>query len=185
MSPLPANNPSYPNSLFPNAVDQLTNQPDPETAHAVMAIEASLIGGASGGAPAAPPVVPANLTVTNLTVATAINATQVNAPLAQVLWFGTNGTPNVWYLAGSGAFQPGTDNQRDLGAIPNNRVRNLYLAQGVFLGANVAAQGPALYGGSGVPAAGLGANGDFYFNSAGAAGTAIYQKRAGAWVGLV
>src|SRR5215471_10584329 len=184
MSPLPANNPSYPNSLFPNAVDQLTNQPDSETAHAVMAIEASLIGGATGGAPSAPGVSPV---FPNMTVSGVITATQVNAPLAQVLWFGTNGTPNVWYLAGSGAFQPGTDNTRDIVAIPNNRIRNLYMASGIFLGANVAGQGPAMYGGSGAPAAGLGANGDYYFRSdtPATANQRIYVKSAGAWVGIV
>jgi len=53
-SPLPANNPSFPDSLFPNAVDVLSNQPDAATAAAIMAIESSLIGGATGGAPSAP-----------------------------------------------------------------------------------------------------------------------------------
>lgn len=40
----------------------------------------------------------------------------------------------------------------------------------------------SLYSGAGVPAAGLGANGDIYFNTTGGAGTTMYQKRAGAWV---
>jgi hypothetical protein len=35
---------------------------------------------------------------------------------------------------------------------------------------------------TGVPGAGLGANGDFAFRSDGGAGTCIYQKRAGSWV---
>lgn len=39
-----------------------------------------------------------------------------------------------------------------------------------------------IHSGSGVPAAALGANNDFYFRSDGAAGACIYQKRAGAWV---
>lgn len=43
----------------------------------------------------------------------------------------------------------------------------------------------AIYCGTGVPPAGTGANGDFAFNAAGGAGTTIYQKRAGAWVGIV
>jgi hypothetical protein len=43
----------------------------------------------------------------------------------------------------------------------------------------------SMYAGSGAPSATDGANGDFYFRSDGVAGTAIYQKRAGAWVGIV
>ena len=58
MPPTPAGNPSFPLSLFPNAVDELSNQPDPETAHAVMAIQSCLIGGSSGGAPSAPGLPP-------------------------------------------------------------------------------------------------------------------------------
>jgi hypothetical protein len=42
---------------------------------------------------------------------------------------------------------------------------------------------PFFYG-AGAPAAGLGANGEFYFRLDGGAGTAIYQKRAGSWVGV-
>lgn len=42
--------------------------------------------------------------------------------------------------------------------------------------------GVSLIIGSGVPASGVGANGDTYFRTDGAAGTFIYQKRAGAWV---
>jgi hypothetical protein len=40
-----------------------------------------------------------------------------------------------------------------------------------------------LLAGSGVPTGGN--NGDFYFRSDGGAGTSIYMKRAGAWVGIV
>lgn len=43
----------------------------------------------------------------------------------------------------------------------------------------------ALWAGTGAPSNTNGANGDFYFRSDGGAGTAIYQKRAGAWVGIV
>lgn len=42
-----------------------------------------------------------------------------------------------------------------------------------------------LWAGTGVPSAGNGNNGDIYFNAAGGAGTTIYQRRAGAWVGIV
>lgn len=43
----------------------------------------------------------------------------------------------------------------------------------------------ALLAGSGAPAAGLGNNGDYYFNQTGGAGTHIYFKSAGAWAGIV
>lgn len=36
--------------------------------------------------------------------------------------------------------------------------------------------------GAGVPAVGLGSNGDLYINNTGAAGTNLYAKRGGAWV---
>lgn len=41
----------------------------------------------------------------------------------------------------------------------------------------------ATYAGTGVPSGG--ANGDIYFRSDGGAGTTIYQKRAGTWVGII
>ena len=115
MPPTPASNPAYPQSLFPNAVDSLSNQPDAETAHAVMAIESSLIGGASGGAPGAPGM--ASLSATAMVVGTA-----------------------------------------------------------------------TLRGGSGAPATGLGAIGDYYFrtDTPGTANQRIYVKTAAAtWTGVV
>lgn len=42
-----------------------------------------------------------------------------------------------------------------------------------------------LYANTGVPSNANGANGDIYFNAGGGAGTTIYQKRAGSWVGIV
>lgn len=42
-----------------------------------------------------------------------------------------------------------------------------------------------LYGGVGAPDNADGSDGDFYFRSDGGAGTSIYHKRAGAWVGIV
>lgn len=114
MPPLPPNNPVYKSSLFPNAVDQLDNQPDPETADAIMAIESSLIGGSpQGSAPLVPP-----------------------------------------------------------------------LATGLAPGGGVA-PGCHLFSGTGVPAAGLGANGDYYLRADGAASAHLYFKSAGAWAGLV
>ena len=38
-----------------------------------------------------------------------------------------------------------------------------------------------LRAGTGVPASGLGANGDYFFRTDGSAGTAIYFKTGGAW----
>lgn len=47
------------------------------------------------------------------------------------------------------------------------------------------AQTGALYMGNGVPNNANGANGDIYFNTAGAALTTVYQRRVGVWVGIV
>jgi hypothetical protein len=43
----------------------------------------------------------------------------------------------------------------------------------------------ALWAGSGAPNNSNGSNGDIYFRSDGGAGTTIYQRRSGAWVGIV
>ncbi len=42
----------------------------------------------------------------------------------------------------------------------------------------------AVRNGAGVPAAGLGNNGDLYLNNTGGAGTRLYGKIAGAWVAI-
>lgn len=42
-----------------------------------------------------------------------------------------------------------------------------------------------LYTGNGAPGGALGNNGDIYLNQVGGADTTVYQKRAGAWVGIV
>lgn len=60
-------------------------------------------------------------------------------------------------------------------------VRNCYIGTALQFGVSGANQS-GLRSGTGVPAAGLGANGDFYFRLDGAVGAALYQKRAGAWV---
>lgn len=44
--------------------------------------------------------------------------------------------------------------------------------------------GPAHWGGTGAPGA-IGVDGDFYFRSDGGAMTSIYQRRSGAWTGIV
>jgi len=49
----------------------------------------------------------------------------------------------------------------------------------------ISVQGTVYYSGSGVPPNSIGNNGDQYWNTAGGAGTTLYQKRAGVWVGLV
>lgn len=53
-----------------------------------------------------------------------------------------------------------------------------------YRGVQLAVGGPSLLSGTGVPAAGLGKNGDVYVRSDGGAGTALYQKRAGVWVAI-
>ena len=115
-TPLPASNPTYKNSIFPNAVDTINNQPDAETADAIMAIQQSLLPG---------------------------------------------GTPPAGIVGSAGT-------------------------AGIAVG-NGTTAGPRLWGGTGAPAAGLGANGDYYFRSdtPGTANQRVYVKSAGAWVGIV
>src|SRR4029434_2042479 len=48
MTSLPANNPRYPGSIFPLAVDNITNE-NAEIADAIMATQQSLIGGGPAG----------------------------------------------------------------------------------------------------------------------------------------
>jgi hypothetical protein len=52
--------------------------------------------------------------------------------------------------------------------------------------AGITAGASSLYSGSGVPAAGLGINGDYYFRSdtPGTANQRIYVKSAGSWTGI-
>jgi hypothetical protein len=103
---------------------------------------------------------------------------------------GTMGVGNICQIT-SANFQPTADNSFDLGySTAANRWRhvyagtNIYAGGGHYMGNTTGAVGGALFGGSGVPAAGLGANGDYYLrtDAPGAAGTRIYVKSAGAWV---
>lgn len=57
---------------------------------------------------------------------------------------------------------------------------NVIAQDGIQLGDTVA-DGPTEFGGTGIPAAGLGVNGDYYFRDDAGAGTHIYFKTAGAW----
>jgi hypothetical protein len=95
-------------------------------------------------------------------------------------YIGGGGT--FWQFFTDGTLRAPGDNLYDIGASGASRPRNIYAGGGHYLGNTTATQGGALFGGSGVPAAGLGANGDVYFRSDGGAGTTMYQKRAGAWV---
>lgn len=51
--------------------------------------------------------------------------------------------------------------------------------------AGAAQTATSMYGGTGAPNNADGGNGDIYFRSDGGALTTIYQRRAGAWVGIV
>jgi hypothetical protein len=147
--PLPANNPVYRSSIFPNAVDQITNE-NPEIADAIMATQAKLLGlGPAGG------------------------STTMNGSLLF--------TPDLTY---------------NIGASGANRPANLYAgtiySQGlVQIGAGAPlgfVSGSSLYSGSGAPATGLGAVGDYYFRSdtPGTSLQRIYVKTAAAtWTGIV
>lgn len=58
------------------------------------------------------------------------------------------------------------------------------IADGTVAG-GVSAPGMRVIAGTGAPVNANGTDGDFYLRSDGGAGTTIYQRRAGAWVGLV
>jgi len=114
-SPLPANNPLYPRSLFPQAVDVINDLATPAVSDAISATQAYLLG---------------------------TQPVTFSGPVAS-----------------SNAIKPG----------------------------NTAVPGGSLWSGSGVPAPGLGGNGDYYFRTDTPATSLqrIYVKSAGAWVGIV
>jgi len=93
------------------------------------------------------------------------------------------------------------DNTYNIGASGANRPANIYVGSGqIFVGTgngpvvgtlygNVLLGGtaPFLFGGAGIPSAGVGGNGDYYLrnDTPGTALQRIYIKSAGAWVGIV
>lgn len=86
-------------------------------------------------------------------------------PSGYFYWGGTRASPNFYVLTDGRVFTkshiyPGT-------------------------GAGTDQDKAGLLAGEGAPSNGNGNNGDFYFRSDGGALTTIYQKRAGAWVGIV
>jgi hypothetical protein len=111
---------------------------------------------------------------------------------------GAAGAQPFWHMtASTGHFWPTPDNAIDIGIAGTNRIRNLFAAgqiQAFTLSGIGGVQsgvggitGGTLFSGSGVPAAGGGNNGDFYFrtDTPGTANQRIYTKSAGAWVGIV
>ena len=118
--------------------------------------------------------------------------------VARSLFLETGSTVR-WIVTNTGHLWAQADNTYDIGASGANRPRDIYAARSMGVGFNAsgvagsltvqgplslgngAAVGLGLWSGSGVPAAGLGANGDIYFRSDGGAGTTMYQKRAGTW----
>jgi len=89
-----------------------------------------------------------------------------------------------WRFTAAGNFIPSTNNVGNIGG-PTNIVAQVWTAQVIAPNHTFGNGGLAFTTGAGAPSAGLGVNGDFYFNSGGASLTTIYQKRAGAWVGIV
>jgi hypothetical protein len=100
----------------------------------------------------------------------------------------TGGTQ--WQFTSLGHFIAAGDNTYDIGASGASRPRYVYVASGVqapgvFL--NTVGAQVQLMGGAGVPAAGIGNNGDFFFrnDTPATANQRLYVKSAGAWVGIV
>jgi hypothetical protein len=79
-----------------------------------------------------------------------------------------------------------TTNQTETGKVQIGRVRVYQCREPVNDGVLPIASGSnRIFSGSGVPAAGLGTNGDFYFriDTPGTATQRLYVKSAGTWVG--
>lgn len=86
------------------------------------------------------------------------------------------GVPDASAFGGLGSPSPGTP------IVVDSATGDLYtlISGAVVKSASAGATAGLLYG-SGVPSAGTGSNGDYYFRSDGGVGSAIYFKAAGAW----
>jgi hypothetical protein len=96
-----------------------------------------------------------------------------------------SGNSDRWIINGvSGALAPFSDNVNDLGDV-THFVRDIY-ANSLGLRRSGSLNGNFLFSGQSTPPpSATGSNGDFWFNGLGSAAlTAIYQKRAGVWVGI-
>jgi hypothetical protein len=90
---------------------------------------------------------------------------------------GTTTSGNSVYLTSQSTARLGINSAGDLNFV-NSRLYPATPAQ-------ASQSNCALCAGSGAPSNGNGVNGDIYFRSDGGALTTVYQKRAGAWVGIV
>lgn len=113
----------------------------------------------------------------------------IHGTLGQMLAFDTND-----YIAYDRdedimRFSVGPDKESTLtaGAFILSSGTGIVAGEKVYPGTPAGAQQQAtgIYAGTGAPSNSDGSNGDFYLRSDGAALTTIYQKRAGAWVGIV
>jgi len=93
------------------------------------------------------------------------------------VYFNTNNV-DQWAVNPNGALIPVTNNTNVLGDSTHNILQ-------INAGHIQLNQASTLWSGVGAPSAATGANGDIFFNTTGAALTTIYQKRSGAWVGIV
>jgi hypothetical protein len=98
---------------------------------------------------------------------------------------GAVAAPNSGFVAGNnvGLGWNGDGNK----AMVFDAAGNLHAKTGFYPATPAAASQSAtsVYGGTGAPVNGEGANGDIYIRSDGGALTTIYQRRAGAWVGIL
>lgn len=94
------------------------------------------------------------------------------------------GASDRWSISGTdGSLTPVVTGTQVIGSVAAN-VGNI-ITQRVTLFTSGGALASGLWSGSGVPLNATGNNGDIYFNALGGALTTIYQKRAGAYVGIV
>ncbi len=96
--------------------------------------------------------------------------------------FNVEGSDRLGIFAGS--IEPNNNGGMSVGVTGKrwsaSFIDHITAIDGIALG-NTVADGPTTFGGTGVPAAGLGANGDYYFDATGGAGAKIYNKAGGAW----
>lgn len=111
----------------------------------------------------------------------AANKLQLISRGATTLEFWTSNSLR-WQIGAGGGLLPFTDATFPLGNTTTSRI-----SQVGTVTLSLATQSPFgfMFGGTGVPSVGIGANGDFFFRVDGAALTTIYQKRAGVWTGIV
>jgi hypothetical protein len=104
--------------------------------------------------------------------------------------YASNATGAIAWKVGDGIISPGTysiydstNSVQSLNVTDSGVGLNGYIRPGLPTGGQQAFSG--MYAGVGIPSNTNGQNGDFYFRGDGSAGSSVYMKRSGSWVGIV